>query len=99
MNIAPAQRSQIAEICRRYHVRKMSMFGSAAMGQERPGSDVDLLVEFIPGQAPGGFALVDLQDELSVAFGGRKIDLAFPSILRNAYRRKAIEPQLLPVFE
>ena len=77
----------------------MSMFGSAAMGQERPESDVDLLVEFIPGKAPSGFALVDMQDELSEAFDGRKIDLAFPSILRNAYRRKAIEPQLRPVFE
>ncbi|HQR97426.1 MULTISPECIES: nucleotidyltransferase domain-containing protein [unclassified Polaromonas] len=99
MNIAPAQHSQIAEICRRYHVRKMSMFGSAAIGQERPESDVDLLVEFIPGEAPSGFALVDMQDELSAAFDGRKIDLAFPSILRNAYRRMAIEPQLRPVFE
>ncbi len=99
MNIAPAQRSRIAEICRRYHVRKMSMFGSAAIGQERPESDVDLLVEFIPGEAPSGFALVDMQDELSAAFDGRKIDLAFPSILRNSYRRKAIEPQLRLVFE
>ena len=98
MNIAPAQSSLIAEICRRYHVRKMSMFGSAAIGQERPESDVDLLVEFIPGEAPSGFALVDMQDELSAAFEGRKIDLAFPSILRNAYRRKAIEPQLRAVF-
>lgn len=99
MNIAPAQRSRIAEICRRCHDRKMSMFGSAAMNLERPESDVDLLVEFIPGEAPSGFALVDMQDELSAAFDGRKIDLAFPSILRNAYRRKAIEPQLRPVFE
>ena len=99
MNIAPTQHSRIAEICRRYHVRKMSMFGSAAIGQDRPESDVDLLVEFIPGKAPSGFALVDMQDELSEAFDGRKIDLAFPSILRNAYRRKAIEPQLRPVFE
>ena len=99
MNIASAQRSRIADICRRYRVRKMSMFGSAAMGQERPESDVDLLVEFIPGEAPSGFALVDMQDELSAAFDGRKIDLAFPSILRNAYRRKAIEAQLRPVFE
>ncbi len=99
MNIAPAQRSRIAEICRRYPVRKMSMFGSAAMGQELPGSDVDLLVEFIPGEAPSGFALVDMQDELSAAFDGRKIALAFSSILRNAYRRRAIEPQLRPVFE
>ena len=77
----------------------MSVFGSAAMDQERPESDVDLLLEFIPGEAPSGFDLVDMQDELSAAFDGRKIDLAFPSILRNLYRRMAIEPQLRPVFE
>ena len=54
---APAR---IADICRRYRVRRLQMFGSTAVGQQRPDSDVDLLVEFLPGQAPSGFALVDL---------------------------------------
>jgi predicted nucleotidyltransferase len=99
MDIAPAQRLRIADICTRYRVRRMRMFGSAAVGMERPDSDVDLLVEFIPGEAPGGFALVDMQDELSVVFGGRKVDLAFPSVLNNPYRRQTIEPQLRPLFQ
>ena len=77
----------------------LRLFGSYARDEAGPDSDVDLLVEFIPGEAPSGFALVDMQDELSAAFDGRKIDLAFPSILRNSYRRMAIEPQLRPVFE
>jgi predicted nucleotidyltransferase len=81
MHIAPAQFSRIADICRRYHVRSLQLFGSAAVGAERADSDVDLLVEFIPGEAPSGFGLVDMQDELSAAFNGRKIDLAFPSVL------------------
>ena len=42
---------------------------------------------------------MDLQDELSAAFNGRKIDLAFPSVLDNPYRRRAIEPQLRPLFQ
>ena len=99
MNIAPAQHERIADICRRYHVRRMSVFGSAAVGTDRPDSDVDLLVEFIPGEAPSGFALVDMQGELSAAFNGRKIDLAFPSVLRNPFRRQAIEPQLQTLFQ
>jgi uncharacterized protein len=99
MRLRPVQREKIAEICRRYHVRRLSLFGSAAVGVERPESDVDLLVEFIPGLAPSGFALVDMQDELSKAFDGRRIDLAFPSILRNPWRRKEIEPQLRPIFQ
>ena len=99
MHIASDQQSRIADICQRYHVRRLQMLGSAAVGHERPDSDVDLLVEFVPGEAPSGFALVDMQDELSAAFNGRKIDLAFPSVLENPYRRRAIEPQLRPLFQ
>jgi uncharacterized protein len=99
MDIEPTQLSRIADICRRYHVQRLQMFGSAALGQERPDSDVDLLIEFIPGEAPGGFGLVDMQDELSATFYGRKIDLAFPSVLANPYRRRAIEPQLRSLYQ
>jgi uncharacterized protein len=99
MHIAPAQRTRIADICRRYHVRHLQLFGSVAVGLARPDSDVDLLVEFVPGEAPSGFELVDMQDELSAAFDGRKVDLAFPSVLNNPYRRRAIEPQLQVLFQ
>jgi predicted nucleotidyltransferase len=99
MLIGPAQRQRIAEICARYHVRKMSLFGSAATGTDGPDSDVDLLVEFVPGEAPSGFALVDMQGELAQAFGGSRIDLAFPTILRNPWRRRAIEPQLQTLYQ
>lgn len=75
------------------------MFGSAARGDDTPSSDVDLLVEFVPGASPSGFALMNLQDELSAVFGGRRIDLAFPSVLDNPYRRRSIEPQLRPLFQ
>jgi predicted nucleotidyltransferase len=77
----------------------MSLFGSMATGAQRPDSDVDLLVEFIPGEAPSGFGLVDMQQELVAAFGGRAVDLAFPSVLRNPYRRRAIEAQLQPLYQ
>ena len=76
----------------------MSLFGSVATGAERPDSDVDLLVEFISGEAPSGFALVDMQGELAAAFDGRHIDLAFPLVLRNPWRRRAIEPQLRTIY-
>ena len=98
MHIDMAQQSRISDICRRYQVRRLQMFGSAAQGEERPDSDVDLLVEFYPRQAPSGFALVDMQDELRAAFEGRRIDLAFSSVLDNPYRRAAIEPQLHALY-
>ena len=99
MRIEAPQRQRIAEICRRYRVRKLSLFGSAAMGAERPDSDVDVLVEFIPGQAPGAFSLVDMQGELQEVFDGRYVDLVFPSILQNPWRRQAIEPQLQTIYQ
>jgi len=99
MDIAPDTAQRIADICRRYGVRRLQMFGSVAEGTDGPDSDVDLLVEFVPGRHPSGFALVDFQDELSITFGGRPVDLAFPSVLDNPFRRQAIEPQLRTVFQ
>lgn len=99
MVIAATQQARIADICRRYRVRKLCLFGSVANGTARAESDVDLLVEFIAGKAPSGFELVDMQTELSEAFGGRRIDFAFPSVLRNPWRRKAIEPQLQTIYQ
>ena len=98
MQITAAQQQRIDALCRRYHVRQLRMFGSTATGRNRPDSDVDLLVEFVPGQAPSAFAVVDLQDELSAVFDGRSVDLAFNAVLDNPYRRRAIEPQLLPLY-
>lgn len=98
MQITAAQQQRIDALCRRYRVRQLRMFGSAATGEERPDGDVELLVEFVPGQAPSAFAVVDLQDELSAVFDGRAVDLAFDSVLNNPYRRRAIEPQLRALF-
>jgi len=98
MKITAEQQQRIDALCLRYRVRRLRMFGSAATGDERPDSDVDLLIEFVSGQAPSAFAVVDLQDELSAVFNGRAIDLAFDSVLNNPYRRRAIEPQLRAVY-
>lgn len=94
MSFAPADSERLDAVCRRFGIRRLQLFGSTAAEVARDDSDVDLLVEFIPGHAPSAFALVDLQDELSALFGGKRVDLAFPSILRNPYRQRAIEPQL-----
>lgn len=98
MQVSEQQQRTIDDLCRRYRIRTLRLFGSAAVGGETPASDVDLLVDFTPGQAPGAFELVDLRDALSLVFDGRPVDLAFPGILDNPYRRRAIEPQLRPLF-
>lgn len=98
MQVTPDQQRRIEALCQRYGVRQLRMFGSAAEGREHADSDVDLLVDFAPGQAPSAFELVDLRDALSQVFGGRPVDLAFKGVLDNPYRRRAIEPQLRPLF-
>ena len=76
---------------------RLRLFGSAATGHEGPDSDIDLLVEFAD-EAPSAFQVVDLRDELSAVFGGVPVDLAFAAVLRNPYRRRAIEPQLRAIY-
>ncbi len=98
MNLSPEQQRALADLCRRYRVRALKMFGSAAVGLETADSDVDLLVEFTPGQAPSAFELVDMRDALSQLFGGRPVDLAFAGVLDNPYRRRAIVPQLRSLY-
>lgn len=43
------QKDAIAELGRRYGARRLRIFGSVARGDERPDSDVDILVEFDRG--------------------------------------------------
>lgn len=82
---------ELAAICRKYHVRELSLFGSAARGEMHEKSDIDLLVVFDP-DARIGWEFFDLEIELTRLFG-RKVDLgekqslkprARPSVLRDA---------------
>ena len=65
---------QIAEICRRYHVRELMLFGSALREDFRPDSDFDLLVEFELDAKIGLIELGNMEGELEDLFG-RKVDL------------------------
>lgn len=57
--------ARLADLCRRYRVRELSFFGSAARGEMRPDSDIDMLVEFLPD------ADIDLVD-----YAGLMLDLS-----------------------
>ena len=90
-----AKRDEVAELCRRHGVRRLSVFGSAARADFDPiRSDIDVLVEFKPVCMPSLAGLVSLQDELSRLLGGRHVDVATPTVLENSYRRRSIEPDL-----
>lgn len=65
---------EIGNLCRRYQVRELALFGSAVRGRAGPESDVDLLVEFEPQARVGFLMLARLARELSVLLK-RRVDL------------------------
>ena len=84
---------KLAALCRARGVRKLSLFGSVLRNDFDPTrSDVDLLVEYLPGRHPGvrhfGF-----QDEL-VELLGRKVDLCTPPMLSDYFRKEALADSL-----
>lgn len=91
-------RAALHELARRYHIRRLALFGSAVRGELKPDSDIDLLVEFEDGEAPSLGGMVNIQEDLSELFGGCKVDVATPSILNNPYRRRAIEKEMEELY-
>ena len=83
-------RGQIADFCRRHHIVRLAIFGSALRDDFGPDSDIDVLVDFEPGHVPGFFRLFDLEEELSTLFGGRKVDLRTPEDLSRYFREKVV---------
>jgi predicted nucleotidyltransferase len=76
---------ELAEICRRYGVLELAVFGSAARDEMRPDSDVDLLVDFLPGARVGLLELSALMRELTKLVG-RRVDLAVKPALKPLIR-------------
>ena len=89
-SLAPISRARLTALCRKYHVRRLSIFGSAARGELAPGSDIDLLIEFAPGKSPPYRSDPEMRSAFSELFGGRCVDLVAPEVLENPYRRKSI---------
>lgn len=56
--------AKLAELCGRYQVAELALFGSAARGESRPDSDIDLLVQFQPSAQIGLLDYTGLMLEL-----------------------------------
>ncbi|MFN7037671.1 MAG: nucleotidyltransferase family protein [Bellilinea sp.] len=76
----------LLNLCRRYQVASLKVFGSVARGEEREDSDMDILVQFV--QPVSLLTLVRLERELSALFG-RKVDLLTEQAL-SPYIRDAV---------
>ena len=93
MNIAvQSHRSELEQLCRRFNVRRLELFGSAATGQHLPrDSDIDFLVEFAP--LPSGTyadTYFGLREGLEQLFK-RPVDLVVAGAIKNPYFRQSVE--------
>ena len=79
----------LADFCKKNHIRKLSVFGSAARGDLQPDSDIDLLVEFEQDLTPGLFSIVRMEMELTEMLG-RKVDLRTPEDLSQYFRDEVV---------
>lgn len=85
--LTPARRSKLLDIATRYGVRNIRVFGSVARGEERPGSDLDLLVDMEPGRSL--LDLVAFWQDLEEALG-RKVDVVSEGGLSPFLRQKIL---------
>ena len=95
-----SRRAELSALCRRFGVRRLDLFGSAARGDFDPArSDLDFLYEFEP-QPPGGYAraFFGLKESLELLFD-RPVDLVSAAAIRNPYLRESIELTKAPLYE
>lgn len=88
-------RERLVELCRRHGIRRLAVFGSAARGEIRPESDLDLLAEFEPGR-PVGLRFITVADELGELLG-RRVDLNTAGFLSPHFRDKVVR-EAVPLY-
>jgi predicted nucleotidyltransferase len=90
VSLIAAKKIELSQLCKRFHVAKLELFGSATTDHFRPeASDLDFLVEFERGFEGGYF---DFLFELESLFG-RDVDLVMTAAIRNPYFLRAIAKQ------
>jgi uncharacterized protein len=87
----PIDPAALAGLCRRYHIRRLSFFGSVLRDDFGPQSDVDILVEFEPEHVPGFFRLALIEGELTGLLGGRHVDVVTPKFLNRRIRQRVLD--------
>jgi hypothetical protein len=80
---------ELAPVCRRHGIRRLSLYGSRLAGTARPDSDVDLLVEFEPGRVPGLLGMSQIEIELGEVLG-HKVDLRTKEELSPLFRDEVL---------
>jgi len=93
------QKKELAELCQRYGVRRLELFGSAAQGRFDPQhSDIDFLVDFVEEHPLGAFEqYFGFKEALEKLFE-RSVDLVEEKAIRNPYFRQAIAQDRMMIY-
>jgi len=86
---------KVDDICSKYGINYLGLFGSVARGEETPESDVDLLVKFDKKRKVGLFDLAEIQGEFERRLG-RKVDLVTKM---NKYVKPYADKDLRTIYE
>jgi predicted nucleotidyltransferase len=81
----------LAAFCVKHRILRLSLFGSQLKGSARADSDIDILVEFNPGEEPGLLGLATMEAELSTLLDGRRVDMRTPKDLSRYFRDEVIQ--------
>jgi predicted nucleotidyltransferase len=79
---------RLAELCQKYGIAELSVFGSIARGDAQPDSDIDLLYVRVPGNDLG-MSYFALQEDLEKLFG-RPVDLVPKDDLHRVIREEVL---------
>ena len=79
----------LESFCKRNHIVKLSLFGSALRDELKPDSDIDILVEFDKKHIPGLMDLAGMEIELTGIIG-RKVDVRTPEELSRYFRDEVL---------
>lgn len=83
--------------CRRHAIRRLALFGSVLRPDFRRDSDIDVLVEFVPGRVPGLLRLASMELELGELLGGREVELRTYEDL-STYFRDQVQSQARELY-
>ena len=83
-------KKEMDKFCKKYHISKLSLFGSVLRDDFNLKSDVDVLVEFEQGEVVGFFRLSGMEIELSEILG-YKVDLRTPAELSRYFRQEVLD--------
>lgn len=85
----PLPIAPMIDLCDRWQIVELALFGSVLRDDFRPDSDIDLLLTFAPGVVWSLFDWLDLQQEFATLLH-RPVDLVNKAGLVNPYRRREI---------